>query len=82
MEWGNEILFKRSGSHDQDGRHAHTHVWELPLKLVFSETERHIILKIGIQHGVLKYYPICSIDDSTFTARSYLFPKAFVWEKA
>ena len=24
MGWGNESLFKRSWSHDQDGRHAHT----------------------------------------------------------
>ena len=25
LGWGNEILFAASGSHDQDGRHAH--IW-------------------------------------------------------
>ena len=28
LEWGNESLFKRSRSYDQDGRHAH--IWEKP----------------------------------------------------
>ena len=43
-------------------------------------------LKLGMQHRVLEYYQICSNDDpeltlTYFTARSNLFPYAFVWEK-
>ena len=41
-------------------------------------------LKVGLQHGVLKYNHVCSNDDSGltmtyFTARSSLVPYAFVW---
>ena len=43
-------------------------------------------LKLGMQHRVLEYYQVCSNDDpgltlTYFTARSYLVPYAFVWEK-
>ena len=43
-------------------------------------------LKLVMQHRVLKYYQVCSIDDpgltlTYFTARSNLVPYAFVWEK-
>ena len=43
-------------------------------------------LKVGMQHQVLKYYQICSTDDSGltltyFTARSNVVPYAFVWKK-
>ena len=43
-------------------------------------------LKLGMQHRVLEYYPVCSNDDhrlqmTYFTARSNLVPYAFVWEK-
>ena len=39
-----------------------------------------------MQHGVLKYYHVCSNDDpgmtlTYFTARLNLVPYAFVWEK-
>ena len=42
-------------------------------------------LKPGMQHWVLKYYQVCSNDDSGltltyFTSRSNLVPYAFVWE--
>ena len=45
-----------------------------------------MILKVGMQHRVLKYFQICSNDDpestlNFFTARSNLIPYAFVWEK-
>ena len=45
-----------------------------------------MILKVGMQHRVLKYYEICSNDDlgltlTYFTARSNLVHYAFVWEK-
>ena len=41
-------------------------------------------LKLGMQHRVLKYYQVCSNDDSGLTltyfkARSNLVPYAFVW---
>ena len=44
-------------------------------------------LKLGIQYWVLEYYQVCSNDDpgltlTLFTARSYLVPYAFVWEKS
>ena len=43
-------------------------------------------LKLGMQHRVLEYYPVCSNDDpgltmTYFTARSNLVPYAFVLEK-
>ena len=42
-------------------------------------------LKLGMQHQVLKYYPVYSNDDpgltfTYFTARSNLVPYAFIWE--
>ena len=45
-----------------------------------------MILKVGMQHQVLKYYQVCSNDDpglilTYFTARSNLAPYAFVWKK-
>ena len=44
-----------------------------------------MILKLGMQHRVLKYYQVCLNDDpwlnlTYFTARSNLVPYAFVWE--
>ena len=43
-------------------------------------------LKLGVHHWVLKYYQVCSNDDTGltltyFTARSNLVHYAFVWEK-
>ena len=38
-------------------------------------------LKLGMQHLVLKYYQVCSNDDTGFTLTCYLVPYAFVWEK-
>ena len=42
-------------------------------------------LKVNTQHRVLKYYQVCSNDDSGLTltyfmARSNFVPYAFVWE--
>ena len=55
-------------------------------KIFFSGTQRPMILKLGMQHQVLKYYQVYSKDDpestlTYFTARSYLVRYAFVWEK-
>ena len=55
-------------------------------KIFFSGTKRPIILTLGMHHGVLEYYQVCSNDDAGltvpyFTARSNLVPYAFVWEK-
>ena len=43
-------------------------------------------LKVGMQHQVLEYYQVRSNNEpgftlTYFTARSYLVPYAFVWEK-
>ena len=43
-------------------------------------------LKVGMQHRVLEYYQVCSIDDTEltltyFVASSNLVPYAFIWEK-
>ena len=35
---GNEILFAASGSHDQDGRHAH--IWQKPFKNLLLQNRR------------------------------------------
>ena len=45
-----------------------------------------MILKVYMQHRVLKYFQVYSNDDpeltlTYFTARSNLIPYAFVWEK-
>ena len=53
---------------------------------IFSGTKRPMILKLGMQHWVLKYYQVCLKDGpgstlTYFTARSNLVPYAFVWEK-
>ena len=79
MGLGNESLFKRSRSHDQD------HIWYKPLKF-FSRTKRPMTLKLGMPHRVLEYYQVCSNDDpgltlTYFTARSNFVPYAFVWER-
>ena len=47
---------------------------------------RSMTLKVGMQHLVLKYYQVCSNDDTGLTltyfmAGSNLVPYAFVWEK-
>ena len=69
---GNESLFKWSRSHDQ--------------VVIFSGTEKPMILKLDMQHSVLEYYQVCSNDApgltlTYFTARSNLVPYAFIWEK-
>ena len=55
-------------------------------KIFFSGTKRPMTLNLGMPHGVLKYYQICSNDDpgltlTYFMARSNLVPYSFVWEK-
>ena len=55
-------------------------------KIFFSGTKRSITLKLNLHHWVLKYYQVCSNDDTVLTltyfmARSNLVPYAFVWEK-
>ena len=71
----NEILFAASGSHDQDGRHAH--IWQKPFKIFFSRTGGRISTKLGMQHLGLQPIIVCSNDDprvtlTYFTARSNL----------
>ena len=75
MGWDNENLFNWSRSYDQDGRYG-----------LFSGTKKSITLKLNLHHWVLKYYQVCSNDDTVLTltyfmARLNLVPYAFVWEK-
>ena len=71
---GNESLFAASGSHDQDGRHAHG---KNPSKIFFSRTSGPIFTKLGMYHLGLHPIIVCSNDDpgvtlTYFTARSNL----------
>ena len=55
-------------------------------KDLLLRNQNPMTLKLGMQHWVLKYYQLCSNNDSEltltyFTARSNLVPYAFVWEK-
>ena len=54
-------------------------------KSFFSGIKRPVTLKLGMQHGVLKYYRFGSNYDAGltltyFTARSNMVLYAFVWE--
>ena len=51
-------LFVNSGSHDQDGHHAH----KTPLKIFFTETEWPMTLKLGMRRW-LRPYQIYSNED-------------------
>ena len=58
-----------------------------PEKNLFSKTSRPMTYELGIQHQWLRPYKIYSDDDTGltltyFTARSTLFPNAFVWENS
>ena len=55
-------------------------------KKFFSGTKLSITLKLNLHHWVLKYYQVCSNDNTVLTltyfmARSNLVPYAFVREK-
>ena len=60
---GNQSLYKSFRSHDQDGRHAH--IWKKPLKIFFSRTGSHMILKLGMQHLRLVLSPYTCIGIGT-----------------
>ena len=52
-----------------------------------SEPKGRLTLKLGIQHRVLRYYQVCSYDDTgwiltIFMTWSNLFPNASTWVKA
>ena len=56
-------------------------------RISFFGTKRPMTLKLGIQHRVLKYYQICSNDDTGLTLTilstwSNLFPNVSAWVKA
>ena len=70
---GNENFFAASGSHDQDGRHAH--YGKNPSK--FSGTGGPISMKLGMYNRGLLPIIVCSNDDpgvtlTYFMARSNL----------
>ena len=73
MGRGNESLLGASGSHYQDGRHAH--IWINPSKIFLFGTKGPMTLGIGAL-GPIK---VCSNDDlrltlTYFMARSNLVP--------
>ena len=56
-------------------------------KSPFFGTKRPITLKLGIQHRILRYYQMCSNDDTGLTLTifmtwSNLLPNAYAWVKA
>ena len=84
MGWRNEYLFKRSRSHDQDGRHAH--IWLKTLKNLLLRNQKADDLETWDAALGARVLPIYSNDDpgltlTYFTARSSVVPYAFVWEK-
>ena len=65
---------------------ASMHIYGQNLKKIFFGTKWSMTLNLGMHHQVLEYHQVCSNDDcglslTYFTARSYLVPYAFVWEK-
>ena len=79
MGYWDENLFKCSGSHGQGGFQAG--------KKSFFGTKKPMILKLGIQLWVHKYYQISSNEDtgltlSIFMTWSNLFRDASAWVKA
>ena len=65
MGWGNGSLFKRSRTHDQDGRHVHIMV--KTFKNLLLRTKMPMTLKVGMQHRMLEYYQVCLNDDPELT---------------
>ena len=84
MGWGTKV--------DSNGLAHVTKMAAMPIygknlkKIIFSGTKSTMTLKVGMQHGVLEYYQICSNDDpgftlTYFTVRSNLVPYAFFGNK-
>ena len=56
---GKESLYKWPRSQDQDGHHAHIHIYgKKTSKIFFSRTGSPMILKLGMQHQGLKFYKV------------------------
>ena len=64
---GNKSLFAASGSHDQDGRHAHTSM--------------RISTKLGMYHRGLQPIIVCSNDDPGLTLTYYTARSNLVTQK-
>ena len=61
--------------------HISAHIWIKPSKISFFETKQLMILELGIQHRVLKYYQICSNDNTGLTlTKQWIFQKLFVYD--
>ena len=57
MGWGNESLFMGSGSHAQDGRHAH--IWYRPFKNLFIHIQRaNDLVAWYVALGTQDYYSL------------------------
>ena len=64
---GNEILFAESGSHDQDGRHAH--IWSKPFKNLLLQNRRadfhetwYLASGTPAHHSLFKRWPWSDLD--------------------
>ena len=64
---GNEILFAASGSHDQDGRHAH--IWSKPFKNLLLQNRRadfhetwYVASGTPAHHSLFKRWPWSDLD--------------------
>ena len=66
---GEESLYKWSRSHDQDGRHAH--IWQKPSK-IFYRTNSPMVMKLGMEHYVLKLYKVYINDAPELTLTHFM----------
>ena len=64
---GNDILFAASGSHDQDGRHAH--IWSKPFKNLLLQNRRadfhetwYVASGTPAHHSLFKWWPWSDLD--------------------
>ena len=65
-----ETLFRVSGSHDLDSRHAH--IWYKAFK-IFSRTKRHMTLKPDIYHWGTGPIIVCSNDNPRLTFKCPIY---------
>ena len=81
--WGNENLFLGSGSHDQDGHHAHIYMVLTLQKSSSPESKGQWLCGLVCSIGPII---VCSNDDPRvtlicFMARSNFVSYAFIWGK-
>ena len=68
MGWGKKTLFKRSRSHDQDGRHAHIR----QNLLLRNKKADDLFVKVGMHHPMLENYQIYSNNHPELTLTYFM----------